>query len=189
MSRPIVVFNCARNYPPGSLESDMPRLMQTCEVRLTEAKDGPDLARELADAQVLVARRDYVGRATLELVQWSARGRHTWRGRGESRRRGRHRAWDCRGQLAGQLDHDVRGDAAPDARGFQADARVDRQGKVGYGANAWHAWHGAPRKDTRHRRAGTHWPSGGESRPRLRHACAGLRPVRSEQRGGRARQP
>jgi phosphoglycerate dehydrogenase-like enzyme len=69
MSRPIVVFNCARNYPPGSLESDMPRLMQTCEVRLTEAKDGPDLARELADAQVLVARRDYVGRATLELAR------------------------------------------------------------------------------------------------------------------------
>lgn len=69
MPRPIVVFNCARNYPPGSLESDMPRLTAACEVRLTEAKDGTDLARELADAQVLVARRDYVGRATLELVQ------------------------------------------------------------------------------------------------------------------------
>src|SRR5215471_16454899 len=68
MARPIVVFNCARNYPPGSLESDMPRLMEACEVRLTEAKDGPDLARELADAQVLVARRDYVGRNTLALV-------------------------------------------------------------------------------------------------------------------------
>jgi D-3-phosphoglycerate dehydrogenase len=68
MARPIVVFNCARNYPPGSLESDMRQLVAACEVRLTEAKDGPDLARELADAQVLVARRDYVGRATLELV-------------------------------------------------------------------------------------------------------------------------
>jgi D-3-phosphoglycerate dehydrogenase len=69
MARPVVVFNCARNYPPGSLESDMPRLMDACEVRLTEAKDGPDLARALADAQVLVARRDFVGRTTLELVQ------------------------------------------------------------------------------------------------------------------------
>ena len=68
MARPIVVFNCARNYPPGSLESDMPRLIDACEVRLTEARDGPDLARELADAQVLVARRDYVGRNTLALV-------------------------------------------------------------------------------------------------------------------------
>ena len=68
MARPIVVFNCARNYPPGSLESDMPRLMDTCEVRLTEARDGPDLARALADAQVLVARRDYVGRNTLSLA-------------------------------------------------------------------------------------------------------------------------
>jgi phosphoglycerate dehydrogenase-like enzyme len=68
MARPVVVFNCARNYPPGSLEHDMPRLMEACEVRLTEAKDGPDLARELADAQVLVARRDYVGSATLSLV-------------------------------------------------------------------------------------------------------------------------
>lgn len=69
MARPIVVFNCARNYPPGSLESDMPRLMEHCEVRLTEAQDGPELARELAEAQVLVARRDYVGRNTLSLVK------------------------------------------------------------------------------------------------------------------------
>jgi D-3-phosphoglycerate dehydrogenase len=68
MARPVVVFNCARNYTPGSLERDMPRLMETCDARLTEARDGPDLARELADAQVLVARRDYVGRATLSRV-------------------------------------------------------------------------------------------------------------------------
>ena len=66
MARPIVVFNCARNYVPGSLERDMPRLVASCEVRLTEAKDGPDLAQELTDALVLVARRDYVGRKTLE---------------------------------------------------------------------------------------------------------------------------
>ena len=68
MARPIVVFNCARNYPPGALESDMPRLMEACEVRLTEAKDGPELAQVLDGAQVLVARRDFVGRATLGLV-------------------------------------------------------------------------------------------------------------------------
>jgi phosphoglycerate dehydrogenase-like enzyme len=68
MARPIVVFNCARNYEPGSLEQDMPALVARCEVRLTEARDGPELARELADAAVLVARRDYVGRATLELA-------------------------------------------------------------------------------------------------------------------------
>jgi D-3-phosphoglycerate dehydrogenase len=69
MARPIVVFNCARNYEPGSIEQDMPQLAARCEVRLTEAKDGPDLAKELADAAVLVARRDYVGRATLELAE------------------------------------------------------------------------------------------------------------------------
>jgi len=69
MARPIVVFNCARNYPPGSLEHDMPRLMAACEVRLTEAKDGPELAQQLVDAQVLVARRDFVGRATLSLTE------------------------------------------------------------------------------------------------------------------------
>ncbi len=68
MPRPIVVFNCARNYEPGSLEADMPRIMEVCEVRLTEARDGPDLARELSEAQVLVARRDYVGRATFSLT-------------------------------------------------------------------------------------------------------------------------
>ncbi len=69
MARPIVVFNCARNYEQWSIEQDMPKLASACEVRLTEAQDGPDLARELADADVLVARRDYVGRKTLELAQ------------------------------------------------------------------------------------------------------------------------
>jgi len=69
MARPIVVFNCARNYESGSLEQDMPRLVERCEVRLTEAKDGPELAEVLADADVLVARRDYVGRKTLDLSQ------------------------------------------------------------------------------------------------------------------------
>src|SRR5919198_2040613 len=68
MARPIVVLNCARNYARGSLDQDMPRLVAECDVRLTEAKDGPDLARELKDADALVARRDYVGRATLELA-------------------------------------------------------------------------------------------------------------------------
>src|SRR3981081_1791378 len=69
MARPIVVFNCARNYKPGSLEQDMPRVVERCEVRLTEAKDGPELADVLVDADVLVARRDYVGRKTLELTR------------------------------------------------------------------------------------------------------------------------
>jgi D-3-phosphoglycerate dehydrogenase / 2-oxoglutarate reductase len=68
MPRPIVVFNCARNYEPGSLEHDMPRIFEACDVRLTEAKDGPDLAQVLADAEALVARRDYVGRATFDLT-------------------------------------------------------------------------------------------------------------------------
>src|SRR5579859_2836363 len=69
MPRPIVVFNCARNYGPGALEREMPGLVARCEVRLTEAKDGAELARELADADVLVARRDYVGRKTLDLAE------------------------------------------------------------------------------------------------------------------------
>lgn len=68
MARSIVVFNCARNYEPGSLEQDMPRLMAACDVRLTEARDGPDLAEVLKDTEVLVARRDYVGRKTFELT-------------------------------------------------------------------------------------------------------------------------
>jgi phosphoglycerate dehydrogenase-like enzyme len=69
MARPIVVFNCARNYEPGSLEKDMPRVFAACEVRLTEARDGADLAAALADADVLVPRRDFVGSATLELTR------------------------------------------------------------------------------------------------------------------------
>src|SRR5207237_788678 len=34
MVRPVVVFNCARNYKPGEIESDMPELVEGCEVRL-----------------------------------------------------------------------------------------------------------------------------------------------------------
>ena len=64
MTRPLVVFNCARNYRPAELERDMPRLVARCAVRLTDAKDGPDLAAEVAEADVLVARRDWVGRAS-----------------------------------------------------------------------------------------------------------------------------
>jgi D-3-phosphoglycerate dehydrogenase / 2-oxoglutarate reductase len=66
VARPIVVFNCARNYEAGSLEQDMPQVVARCEVRLTNALDGPELGRELAEAEVLVARRDWVGRASLE---------------------------------------------------------------------------------------------------------------------------
>jgi phosphoglycerate dehydrogenase-like enzyme len=69
LARPIVVFNCARNYEPGSIAHDFPRIVAACEIRLTEAKDGPDLAAALADADVLVARRDYVGTKTLELTR------------------------------------------------------------------------------------------------------------------------
>lgn len=63
--RPVVLFNCARNFEAGSIEQDMPRLVERCEVRLTDAQDGPELAAELARADVLVARRDYVGRQSL----------------------------------------------------------------------------------------------------------------------------
>ena len=44
-------------------------MVAACEVRLTEARDGPELAAALADADVLIARRDYVGSATLELTR------------------------------------------------------------------------------------------------------------------------
>ena len=66
MSRPVVLFNCARNYSGlESIARDMPRLVERCEVRLTDAVDGPALASELALADVLVARRDNVGRDSL----------------------------------------------------------------------------------------------------------------------------
>ena len=43
----------------------MPRLVERCEVRLNDARDGPELAADLALADVLIARRDYVGRNSL----------------------------------------------------------------------------------------------------------------------------
>src|SRR4051812_43360294 len=68
MSRPVIVFNCARNFPAGigSIAEDMPALVERSEVRLTDAQDGPELAALLADADVLVARRDWVGRGSFE---------------------------------------------------------------------------------------------------------------------------
>lgn len=44
-------------------------MVAACEIRLTEAKDGPELAAVLEDADVLIARRDYVGPATLDLAR------------------------------------------------------------------------------------------------------------------------
>jgi len=68
MERPIVVLNCSRGYKPGEIERDMPRVLQRCQVRLTDARNGPDLARDLNDADVLIARRDWIGRETLALA-------------------------------------------------------------------------------------------------------------------------
>jgi D-3-phosphoglycerate dehydrogenase / 2-oxoglutarate reductase len=66
MSRSVVLFNCARNFSGiQSIARDMPRLVERCEVRLTDARDGPELVVELALADVLIARRDYVGRNSL----------------------------------------------------------------------------------------------------------------------------
>ena len=62
MSRPIVVFNCARSYDRASLERDLPRVFERCDVRTNDLRDGAELAAELADADDMVARRDWVGR-------------------------------------------------------------------------------------------------------------------------------
>jgi len=66
MPRSVGLFNCARNFwGIQSIARDMPRLVERCEVRLTDARDGPELAADLALADVLIARRDYVGRNSL----------------------------------------------------------------------------------------------------------------------------
>jgi D-3-phosphoglycerate dehydrogenase / 2-oxoglutarate reductase len=69
MARPILVLNCGRYYQPGYFEHHWPKLLERCEIKLTDLSEGPELAEVLADASVMIARRDYVGRPSLEAAK------------------------------------------------------------------------------------------------------------------------
>jgi D-3-phosphoglycerate dehydrogenase len=65
MARPIVVLNCARFYEPGWIEENWPQLAERCDVRLTDSCGGSELLAAVAAADVIVARRDPIGRDSL----------------------------------------------------------------------------------------------------------------------------
>src|SRR5690349_19400599 len=69
MARPILVLNCGRYYQDGYFERHWPKLLERCEIKLTDLSEGPELAKILADASVMISRRDFVGRASLEAAK------------------------------------------------------------------------------------------------------------------------
>ena len=186
MARPIVVFNCARNYGPGALERDMPRLVAQCEVRLTEAKDGADLARELADADVLVARRDYVGLATLDRVPHLS-GIVT---PGVGVEKVDVKAATEQGIVVANSPGNSITVAESTLLLMLALAKQMpmwiETARAGHRTDQRDARHGATRQNPRPGRARTHRPPDRRVGERLRHARAGLRPVRGIERPGGA---
>ena len=66
MARPTLLLTGAGYYQPGYLEEHWPRLLERCEVRLTDARDGPELLAQIAEADVLIPRRVDIRREALE---------------------------------------------------------------------------------------------------------------------------
>jgi D-3-phosphoglycerate dehydrogenase / 2-oxoglutarate reductase len=69
MPRPVLLLNCGRYYQPGYFEHHWPKLLERCEIRFTDLSEGPELAEQMADVDVMIARRDYVGRSSLEAAR------------------------------------------------------------------------------------------------------------------------
>jgi D-3-phosphoglycerate dehydrogenase len=66
MARPTLLLTGAGYYQPGYLEEHWPRLLERCEIRLTDARDGPELLAQIAEADVLIPRRVDIRREALE---------------------------------------------------------------------------------------------------------------------------
>jgi D-3-phosphoglycerate dehydrogenase / 2-oxoglutarate reductase len=66
MARPTLLLTGAGYYQPGYLEERWPRLLERCEVRLTDARDGPELLAQIAEADVLIPRRVDIRRDALK---------------------------------------------------------------------------------------------------------------------------
>lgn len=64
--RPVVLITYASFYGPGWIEQHWPRILQRCEVRLTDAEQGPEWLAAVADADVLIVRRWHIRRDALE---------------------------------------------------------------------------------------------------------------------------
>jgi D-3-phosphoglycerate dehydrogenase len=66
MARPVALLTWGSFYSPGWIEKHWPRIVERCEIRLTDIRSGPEWLAQVAEADVLIVRRWYVDRAALE---------------------------------------------------------------------------------------------------------------------------
>src|SRR5919198_2262499 len=56
MPRPVVLITRGSYFAPGWIEDHWPQMLERCEIRLTDRKEGPEFLAELAEADVLLPR-------------------------------------------------------------------------------------------------------------------------------------
>ncbi len=66
MSRPVVLVTWGSFYTDEWLRDHWSRLMERCELRLTDRNGGPEWLAEVAEADAIIARRADVNREALE---------------------------------------------------------------------------------------------------------------------------
>src|ERR671931_445920 len=105
MARPTLLLTGAGYYQRGYLEEHWPRLLERCEVRLTDARDGPELLAQIAEADVLIPRRVDIRREALEAAarpRW-ARADLEHARHGAGRQDDRHRRIRADRQVGGRV--------------------------------------------------------------------------------------
>src|SRR5436190_5093355 len=68
MPRPVLLLTGASYYHGSYVEEHWPRLLERCDVRLTELSSGPEWLAQIAEADVIMPRRIELGRDSLEVA-------------------------------------------------------------------------------------------------------------------------
>src|SRR5215216_3778832 len=66
MAKPVVLLTWSSFYSPGWIEKHWPKILEQCEVRLTDIQTGPERLTQLADVDAIIVRRWEVDREMLE---------------------------------------------------------------------------------------------------------------------------
>jgi D-3-phosphoglycerate dehydrogenase len=66
MAKPVVLLTWGSYYTPGWIDDHWPLLVDRCELRLTDVKDGPEWNAQVAEADVVIPRRWDVKRDAME---------------------------------------------------------------------------------------------------------------------------
>jgi D-3-phosphoglycerate dehydrogenase / 2-oxoglutarate reductase len=69
MPRPNVLITWGSFYTQDWLEENWPRLLEGCDLRFTDLNDGPEWLAQVAEAEVIIARRADVNRQALEAAK------------------------------------------------------------------------------------------------------------------------